>query len=95
MPKSAEFDALVATDAANYRLRVGGSVETPVELALADLRARPKQGQIATHFCILGWLGIAKGVGVPMRDAIDPFKPTAEAPYSVLDSFADGGDGGC
>ena len=94
MPKSAEFDTLVATDAANYRLRVGGSVETPVELALADLKARPK-GQIATRFCIQGWLGVAKGVGVPMRDAIDLFKPTAEARYAVLDSFADDGDGGC
>ena len=54
----------------------------------------PKQGQIATHFCILGWLGIAKGVGVPMRDALDLFKPTAEARYAVLNSFVDGGGGG-
>ena len=95
MPKSAEFNTLVATDAANYRLRVGGSVETPVELPLADLRAMPKQGQIATRFCIQGWFGVAKGVGVPMRDALDLFKPTAEARYAVLDSFADDGDGGC
>ncbi len=39
----------------------------PQEFTLAELRAMPKQEQIATHFCIQGWSGVAKGGGVPMR----------------------------
>jgi len=94
MPKSAEFDALVAHDFAHYRLRVGGLVENPIELSLADLKAMPKQEQITTHFCIQGWSGVAKWGGVPVRDILDLVKPTAEARYAVLYSLADGGDGG-
>jgi len=67
MPHSAEFDALVASGFAQYRLRVGGLVERPLEFSLADLKAMPKQEQVTTHFCIQGWSGVAKWGGVPMR----------------------------
>ena len=94
MPKSAEFDALVATEFADYRLRIGGLVENPVELSFAELKAMPKQEQITTHFCIQGWSGVAKWGGVPMRDILDLVEPTPEARYVVLYSLADGSDGG-
>jgi methionine sulfoxide reductase catalytic subunit len=94
MPKSVEFDELVASDFAQYRLRIDGLVENPVELSLADLRALPKQEQITTHFCIQGWSGVAKWGGVPMRAILDLVRPTAEARYAVFYSLADGGDGG-
>jgi methionine sulfoxide reductase catalytic subunit len=94
MPKSAEFNELVANDFAGYRLRIDGLVENPVELSLADLRAMPKQEQITTHFCIQGWSGVAKWGGVPMRAILDRVRPTAEARYAVFYSLADGGDGG-
>jgi methionine sulfoxide reductase catalytic subunit len=94
MPKSVEFDELVASDFAQYRLRIDGLVENPVELSLADLRALPKQEQITTHFCIHGWSGVAKWGGVPMRAILDLVRPTAEARYAVFYSLADGGDGG-
>jgi thiosulfate reductase cytochrome b subunit len=94
MPKSAEFDALVATDFVGYRLRIDGLVENAVELSLAELRAMPKQEQITTHFCIQGWSGVAKWAGVPMRAILERVKPTPEARYAVFYSLADGGDGG-
>ncbi|NEU15164.1 molybdopterin-dependent oxidoreductase, partial [Methylobacterium sp. BTF04] len=94
MPKSAEFDALVADGFAGYRLRVGGLVETPVVLSMDDLRGLSKQEQITTHFCIQGWSGVAKWGGVPMRTILDLVRPTAEARYAVFYSFADGGEGG-
>jgi DMSO/TMAO reductase YedYZ molybdopterin-dependent catalytic subunit/thiosulfate reductase cytochrome b subunit len=94
MPKSAEFDELLARDFADYRLRIGGLVENPVELSLAELRAMPKQEQITTHFCIQGWSGVAKWGGVPMRALLDRVKPTAEAGYAVFYSLADGADSG-
>ncbi len=94
MPKSTEFDTLVKTNFADYRLRVGGLVENSMEFSYADLKAMPKQEQITTHFCIQGWSGVAKWGGVPVRHILDLVKPTADARYAVLYSFADGGDGG-
>jgi DMSO/TMAO reductase YedYZ molybdopterin-dependent catalytic subunit/thiosulfate reductase cytochrome b subunit len=94
MPTSAEFDLLVENNFANYRLRIGGMVEQPIELSYAELKAMPKQEQITTHFCIQGWSGVAKWGGVPMRSILDLVKPTADARYAVLYSFADGSDGG-
>jgi DMSO/TMAO reductase YedYZ molybdopterin-dependent catalytic subunit/thiosulfate reductase cytochrome b subunit len=94
MPKSDEFDALVADAFASYRLRVGGLVQTPMAFSYAELKAMPKQEQITTHFCIQGWSGVAKWGGVPMRHILDVVKPTAEARYAVFYSLADGSDGG-
>lgn len=94
MPHSAEFDAHVAENFANYRLRVDGLVDRPQEFSLAELLAMPKQEQITTHFCIQGWSGVAKWGGVPMRHILDLVRPNADARYAVFYSFADGGEGG-
>ncbi len=94
MPHSVEYDALVADDFAQYRLRVDGLVERPQEFSLADLKAMTKQEQITEHFCIQGWTGVAKWGGVPMRHILDLVKPKPEARYAVFYSLADGGDGG-
>ncbi|MCJ2062794.1 molybdopterin-dependent oxidoreductase [Methylobacterium sp. J-088] len=94
MPASPEFDALVAGDFVDYRLRVDGLVEQPLEFSLADLRAMPRQEQITTHFCIQGWSGVAKWGGVPMSHILDLVKPTDAARYAVFYSLADGGEGG-
>jgi sulfoxide reductase catalytic subunit YedY len=94
MPNSTEFDDLLAENFINYRLRVGGLVESPREFSMADLRAITKQEQITTHFCIQGWSGVAEWGGVPMRDILDLVNPTAEVRYAVFYSFADGADGG-
>ena len=94
MPNSVEFDDLVADGFASYRLRIGGLVEAPQELSLADLKALAKQDQITTHFCIQGWSGVAKWGGVPMRALLDRVKPMPEAHYVVFYSLADGADSG-
>jgi DMSO/TMAO reductase YedYZ molybdopterin-dependent catalytic subunit len=94
MPQSAQFESLLASDFADYRLRVDGLVEHPAEFSLAELKAMPRQEQITTHFCIQGWSGVAKWGGVPMRHIMDLVKPTAQARYAVFYSLADGGSGG-
>ncbi len=94
MPRSEAFDVLAMDNFVDYRLRVTGLVEEPREFSYAELKAMPKQEQITTHFCIQGWSGVAKWGGVPMRQILDLVKPTADARYAVLYSFADGGDGG-
>jgi methionine sulfoxide reductase catalytic subunit len=94
MPKSAEFDALVADGFKNFALRVGGLVERPKTFSYAELKAMPKQEQITTHFCIQGWSGVAKWGGVPMRHILDLVRPTSDARYAVFYSLADGSDAG-
>ena len=94
MPKSAEYDALVADGFAHYRLRVGGLVENPQLFSMAAISAMPKQEQITEHFCIQGWTGVAKWGGVSMGHIMDVVRPTVEARYAVFYSLADGGDGG-
>ena len=42
MPNSIEFEALVASGFASYRLRVDGLVEQPREFSLAELKAMPR-----------------------------------------------------
>jgi DMSO/TMAO reductase YedYZ molybdopterin-dependent catalytic subunit len=54
-----DYAALQEGDFADYRLRVNGLVDNPVELGLTQLRALPST-QITQHFCIQGWSGVAK-----------------------------------
>ncbi len=93
-PDSAEYDALRAGGFTDYRLRINGLADTPVELSLAELRALPGHEQITQHFCIQGWSGIAKWGGVSMRTLMDLVGPQPEAKWVVFYSLGDGPDGG-
>jgi DMSO/TMAO reductase YedYZ molybdopterin-dependent catalytic subunit len=93
-PESEEYRRLYETDFADYRLRIHGLVDNPVELDLAALRALPYHEQITQHFCIQGWSGIAKWGGVSMRTILDLVKPKPEAKWVVFYSLGDGPDEG-
>lgn len=93
-PRSAEYELLQAGDFVDYRLRVNGLVENPVDLSLAELRALPHHEQITQHFCIQGWSGVAKWGGVSMQTVMDLVRPSAAAQWVVFYSIADGPDGG-
>jgi sulfoxide reductase catalytic subunit YedY len=93
-PESAEYRALFDGKFADYRLRIGGLVENPVELSLEQLRALPHHEQITQHFCIQGWSGVARWGGVAMSTILDVVRPTAEAKWVVFYSLGDGPDKG-
>ncbi len=93
-PDSEEYSALFDGDFADYRLRINGLVDNPVDLDLAQLRALPHHEQITQHFCIQGWSGIAKWGGVSMQTIIDLVKPQSEAKWVVFYSLGDGPDKG-
>ncbi len=93
-PESPEYRALFDRGFADYRLRIHGLVENPVELTLPELRALPRHEQITQHFCIQGWSGIAKWGGVSMRTILDLVRPKPEAKWAVFYSLGDGADGG-
>ncbi|MGI8847839.1 MAG: molybdopterin-dependent oxidoreductase [Candidatus Dormibacteria bacterium] len=93
-PDSEEYMALQAGDFADYRLRINGLVDNPVDLDLCQLRALPHHEQITQHFCIQGWSGVAKWGGVSMQSIMDLVKPQPEAKWVVFYSLGDGPDGG-
>ena len=62
----------------DFRLKVGGLVENPVELSLADVKKIGVVEHITMHHCIQGWSGIAKWGGIPMKTLIDLVRPKPE-----------------
>ena len=93
-PESEEFKQLEAGNFADYKLRINGLIENPVELDLNQLRALEHHEQITQHFCIQGWSGVAKWGGVSMQTILDIAKPKPEAKWVIFYSFAVGPDGG-
>ncbi|MGH7994857.1 MAG: molybdopterin-dependent oxidoreductase [Opitutaceae bacterium] len=80
LPVREDWKQLAQDGFRNYTLAVGGEVERPVKLSLAELQELGTVEQITMHHCIQGWTGIAKWGGVPMRNLIDlvRLKPTAK-----------------
>ena len=93
-PETEEYKTLQARDFADYRLRINGLVDNPVELSLDELRSLAYHEQITQHFCIQGWSGIAKWGGVSMSTILELAKPKPEAKWVIFYSFALGPDGG-
>ena len=94
VPTSKEWKALAAKDFTDYRLKVYGLVEHPVELSLADLKAMGVKRQTTLHHCIQGWSGIAEWGGLPMNELISLVRPKSSARAVVFYSFGEGLEGG-
>lgn len=93
-PETEEYKKLQAGDFSDYKLRINGLVENPVELSLDELRSLSHHEQITQHFCIQGWSGVAKWGGVSMKTILELAKPKPEAKWVIFYSFAAGPDGG-
>ncbi len=94
MPTSDEWRTLAARNFKDYRLKVYGLVEKPVELSLEELRAMGQKRQTTLHHCIQGWSGIAEWGGVPMTELIRLVRPKPNAHVAVFYSFGEGLEGG-
>src|SRR4249919_2572525 len=75
---------MVANGFADWRLRVGGLVDRPLELSLPELRALPSRTQITRHDCVEGWSCIGKWKGVPLARVLDLAGPMPGARYIVF-----------
>jgi len=93
-PDSDEYNALFEANFVEYKLRINGLVDNPVDLSLAELRALSHHEQITQHFCIQGWSGIAKWGGVSMQTIMDLVKPKRDAKWVIFYSLGDGADAG-
>jgi DMSO/TMAO reductase YedYZ molybdopterin-dependent catalytic subunit/thiosulfate reductase cytochrome b subunit len=90
VPNCEEWKTLAANNFKEYRLKVYGLVENPMELSLDDLRAMGKKSQITLHHCIQGWSGIAAWGGLPLAELIHLVQPRPNANAVVFQSFGEG-----
>lgn len=83
-PDSPEYLAMVQNGFADWRLQVGGLVERPASISLAELRAMPARTQITRHDCVEGWSCIGKWKGVPLGALLEQAGLKPEARYIVF-----------
>lgn len=86
-PQDSEYLALKSTDFEAYRLKIGGLVERPLSLSLADLRNMPARRQITRHDCVEGWSCIAEWTGVPLSHVLGSAMVRSNARYVVFHCF--------
>ena len=94
MPVRDDWKRLAEAGFEDFRLKVGGLVERPVELSLADLEQLGEIEHITMHHCIQGWSGIAKWGGIPMKTLIELVRPKPEARAVAFFSFGEALYGG-
>src|ERR1700693_6323571 len=94
MPIRDDWKRLAEADFENFRLKVGGLVEKPVELSLADLERLGETEHITMHHCIQGWSAIGKWGGIPMKALIELVRPKPEANVVAFFSFGEALYGG-
>ena len=94
MPVREDWKCMAENKFKDFRLRVGGLVENPVELSLSDLDGLGESEHITMHHCIQGWSGIAKWRGVPMAKLIALARPKPEAKVVAFFSFGEALYGG-
>jgi len=87
LPVREDWKQLAGRGFQDYKLKVGGLVENPVELSLTDIEKLGYVEHIAMHHCIQGWTGIAKWGGIPMKTLIKLVRPKPEVKVVAFFSF--------
>jgi DMSO/TMAO reductase YedYZ molybdopterin-dependent catalytic subunit len=72
-----------------WRLEVGGMVQRPLSLSLADLAALPRTGYRLEHFCVEGWTAVATRTGVVLSELAKLVGVQPGARYVDFQSFDD------
>lgn len=84
LPASAEYQAHMASDFADWKLEIGGKVARPFSLTLAQLKAAPQRTQITRHDCVEGWSAIGEWTGVPLGLILRQAQVSPSAQYIVF-----------
>ena len=66
---------------ANWKLDIGGLVDKPMQLSLADLRNLPARTQITRHDCVEGWSCIGKWKGALLGQILNTVGLKSSARY--------------
>lgn len=82
-------EALEPDAAANWRLTIGGLVEKPLTLSVADLKAMPRSSQVTAVACEEGWSYVAEWIGAPLAYVLEQVGVRPEAKYMMYFSVQD------
>jgi DMSO/TMAO reductase YedYZ molybdopterin-dependent catalytic subunit len=83
-PQDIGYQALARNNFADWKLEVGGLVDRPLSLSLADLRQLPARTQITRHDCVEGWSSIGKWTGAKLSALLDLAGPKPDAKYVMF-----------
>lgn len=83
-PNTNDYNIHLAAGFKDWVIAVGGLVEKPLKLSLAELRAMPPRSQITRHDCVEGWSCIGEWKGAPLAPILAMARPKAEARYVVF-----------
>jgi DMSO/TMAO reductase YedYZ molybdopterin-dependent catalytic subunit/thiosulfate reductase cytochrome b subunit len=87
LPDREDWHRLSRSGFREFKLKVGGLVDNPVELSLLDIEALGKTEHISMHHCIQGWTGIATWGGLPMKCLVELVRPRPNAKVVAFFSF--------
>ena len=79
-----EYREGLANGFADWRLAVGGLVDTPLSLGLDELKALPQRTQITRHDCVEGWSAIAEWTGPQLSALLDMAGVREEANFVIF-----------
>ncbi len=94
LPVRDDWQRLLEGDFRDFKLRVGGLVDNPVELSLQDIEKLGAAGHISLHHCIQGWSGVAEWDGILMKSLVELVRPRPEAKVVAFYSFGETEYGG-
>jgi DMSO/TMAO reductase YedYZ molybdopterin-dependent catalytic subunit len=92
-PTDATYAALVAGDFSGYRLEIGGEVDRPLSLSLAQIARFPQRTQITRHDCVEGWSVIGQWSGAVLWPVLAAARPRRSARYAVFRCMDTDGSG--
>ena len=78
------YNAQVAQNFANWRLRIDGMVSHPLSLSVSEIRALPSRTQITRHDCVEGWSAIGMWTGVQLGLLLKAASLSPSARYAVF-----------
>lgn len=94
VPVSEEWKKMAENNFSDYKLKIAGLVENPVEISLDELKKLGKEQNITMHHCIQGWSGIAEWGGIPISRIVDLVRPHPSVTTVAFYSFGEGLYGG-
>jgi DMSO/TMAO reductase YedYZ molybdopterin-dependent catalytic subunit len=80
------FDVTPQIDPTQFRLRIDGEVNTPLQLSLTELQKLPLTSMVIRHVCVEGWAAIVQWGGVRLRDVAAMVQPKSSARYVYFES---------
>ena len=79
------YNPVPPVDQKTWRLKIGGLVERPQSLTLAELRKLPLETQTSRMKCVQCWSGRATWGGFRFHNLLDKAKPSPDAKAVRID----------